>query len=117
MGVQGPQGEAGPTGSPGSAGAPGSTGPQGAPGTEGRHRTAGPSGAVVSAWDASGARLGALVTLQVAGGSSYPVYRSRFARPYFAKYGAGAGIASPSWRGSLAPDLTPLFRSKRTACP
>ena len=29
----------------------------------------------------------------------------------------GTGIASPSWRGSLAPNFTPVLRSNSTACP
>src|SRR5205823_4721302 len=58
----------------GPAGAPGPTGPRGDTGA------LGPPGPVVSVYDSSGARLGALVSLHVDGASSYPMYRDDLGR-------------------------------------
>src|SRR3954470_24103184 len=68
-GLQGIQGPAGPSG------AKGDTGLQGAPGPKGDIGPIGPAGPVVSVYDSTGSRLGALLSLRVDGTSSYPMYR------------------------------------------
>jgi hypothetical protein len=62
----------------GDKGDKGDTGPQG------------PAGPVISVYDATGARVGALISLQLTGGSSYPVYRDDSGRiwAYLDAYGS-----------------------------
>jgi hypothetical protein len=83
QGEQGPSGLQGATGEQGPAGIQGIQGPKGDPGTAGPPGEAGPTGPagpVLSVHDASGARMGTLIALQVAGGASYPVYRDDVGR-------------------------------------
>src|SRR5438309_1419287 len=68
-GIQGPAGEQGPAGIQGPKGDPGAAGPKGDVGPQG------PAGPVLSVHDATGARMGTLIGLQIGGPSSYPVYR------------------------------------------
>ena len=68
-GLQGPAGGQGPAGIQGPRGDPGAAGPKGDVGPQG------PAGPVLSVTDATGARVGTLISLQVGGPSSYAVYR------------------------------------------
>ena len=82
-GPAGPQGPAGATGPRGDIGPPGATGPAGAPGPAGAKGDAGaqgPPGPVVTVYDSTGTRLGALVSLHLDGATSYPMYRDDLGR-------------------------------------
>ena len=78
---KGPQGEQGPAGVQGLAGPGGPAGPQGpkgdpgVAGPKGDVGPMGPAGPVLGVHDAAGARMGTLISFQISGPTSYPVYR------------------------------------------
>ena len=83
-GSAGPAGAKGDTGAPGAPGSPGSQGPAGPAGIQGPAGAPGPAGAtgpigpaaqLLGVFDATGARLGAFLTLQAGASGTYPVYR------------------------------------------
>src|SRR5207244_980676 len=74
-GADGAPGAKGDTGPPGVSGPAGAPGPAGSAGAKGDTGATGLPGPVVSVYDSTGTRLGALVSLHVDGAASYPMYR------------------------------------------
>lgn len=93
QGLQGVKGETGPAGARGEQGLPGIAGAKGDKGDRGDRGDTGPqgpAGPVISVYDATGAKVGTLVSLQLSGSSSYPIYRDDAGRvwAYLDAYGS-----------------------------